>query len=200
MSKHKGIQNNDFILPGGIGHVNVNGEKREISSVFKGKGQTTITIQPALPFPPMYHGFGDPPQNRTFDSNTDTHSDISNGTIIGPSTTCPICKSLIKQSEYLASVIRDPRVLFLANMITHYRHSHISSWNKMWGDGGRYYRRAAKFGDYETEKKKVNERAKRQIIRKCYPVLLQMGITPGHFAQLQNTDPQTMAIANKFLR
>jgi hypothetical protein len=112
---------------------------------------------------------------------------------------CPYCNMRFMASDYLNTAIEDIKVRWLANLITHYRHEHISSWNKMWGKNGRSYQSAAKFGDYDEEKAKVNERAKRQLIRKCYPIFIEVGIEVRHFAELQNTTPETIAIANKFL-
>ncbi len=113
---------------------------------------------------------------------------------------CPICKDVITRSEYLAGVFSDePKLEYIANLVTHYRHAHISSWNRMWGHYGRSYRSAAKFGDYEAEKKKVNERAKRQLIRSCYPIFVLLDITAEMFTRLENTDRYTLQIANEFL-
>lgn len=112
---------------------------------------------------------------------------------------CPICERKAEQSDYLNQIFNDePEVNYLAHLVTHYRHNHIESWNKCWGrHGGRY--RSNWFGDYDDEKKKVNERAKRQIIRKGKNVLNQLGITPEHFERLQNTEEKTMEIARKSL-
>lgn len=107
---------------------------------------------------------------------------------------CPLCKRQINQSEFLASVIEDKKVLYLANLITHYRHDHIS-WDRQWS----YMQRKHPMWDYEECKSQVNERAKRQYIRKAYPLFRSMGITAGHFAQLMNTDDKTLGVANKFL-
>jgi len=96
-------------------------------------------------------------------------------------------------------VIEDERVLFIANNITHYRHTHIESWNKCWGQYGGYYRNAAHFGDYDEEKAKVNERAKRQIIRKGKDYLKLQGITAKHFEELQNNEDKTLELARKTL-
>ncbi|QQS35754.1 MAG: hypothetical protein IPM56_16155 [Ignavibacteriales bacterium] len=111
---------------------------------------------------------------------------------------CPLCKKYFPESTYLASNITDMKVLWLANMVTHYRHTHITSWNKCWGHGGHNYR-SGWFGDYETEKKKVNERAKRQIFRKCWRYMNYHFILVDHVLQLQNNDKKTIALANKML-
>lgn len=113
----------------------------------------------------------------------------------------PIDGQYYPQSDYLRTAIEDEKVRWIANCVTTYRHTQISSWDKMWQRGrrGKAYQKAAKFGDYDEEKAKVNERAKRQLIRKCYPVFKQMGIEAKHFMELQNTDWETIALANKHL-
>lgn len=111
---------------------------------------------------------------------------------------CPICQNSIKQSEYLETAIDNEKTRYFANLVTHYRHHHITSWNKCWSYGGHRYR-ANWFGDYDDEKAKVNERAKRQIIRKGFKILKEMGITSEHIAELENTTEETMKIARKYL-
>jgi len=113
----------------------------------------------------------------------------------------PLDGKYYPESDYLRTAIEDEKVRWLANCVTKYRHSKIVSWNRMWGKGrrGDAYRTAANFGDYEEEKTKVNNRAKRQMIRKCYPLFISLGVDATHFAELQNTDWETIAVANKFL-
>ena len=81
-------------------------------------------------------------------------------------TECPLCQEEIKVSQHLLANIKNKKTLFFANLITHYRHVHRTSWNKNWGRNGYYYRQASYFGDYDTEKKKVNNQIKRALIRK----------------------------------
>ena len=112
---------------------------------------------------------------------------------------CPICGKHFTPSAYLSKIFADnPNALFIANLVTHYRHEHIESWNKCWGENGYRYRRGW-FKNYEDEKRKVNEQAKRQIIRKAYPILIALGITSDTFKCLQNTDEKTIALAVKKL-
>lgn len=112
---------------------------------------------------------------------------------------CPICNKHYSSSEYLEDIFKDdPKALFIANLVTHYRHHHIQSWNRCWGRNGDYYRNKW-FGDYEKEKQVVNERAKRQIIRKAQPKLIALGITSETFKKLQNTDEKTIVLAVKKL-
>ena len=106
---------------------------------------------------------------------------------------CPICGYFFEGSPYLYSIFKDDKkVLWLANMVTHYRHEHITSWNKYWGWGGRYYRKAAHFGDYDTEKSIYNERAKRQIARKATSYMLENGVSIDSYARLQGTTTETI--------
>jgi len=112
---------------------------------------------------------------------------------------CPICHQKVTASEYLESIFKDrPKVNYLAHLVTHYRHNHISSWNRCWGLYGSRYRQRW-FGDYDEEKRKVNERAKRQILRKGYKILLDCGIEPSDFFELQNTETKTIDLAEKLL-
>lgn len=107
---------------------------------------------------------------------------------------CPLCKTIFSESEHLKKSIDGERRRWFANMITHYRHHHIQSWNRMWNkSGGAKYQTAAHFGDYDVEKEKINERAKRQIIRKCKEYLKLHQFTADDF-RLQGTDKMTEAL------
>lgn len=111
---------------------------------------------------------------------------------------CPICSSEFLGSDYLRVVFKDYKTRWLANMVTHYRHNHITSWNKCWGKNGSRYR-SNWFGDYDAEKMKINERAKRQIIRKAKQYLNTNGINVSHFLELENTEERTITLATKVL-
>jgi hypothetical protein len=76
------------------------------------------------------------------------------------------------------------------------------SWNNRWGRNGNKNRfsYAYAYGDYDTEKLIVNERAKRQIIRKCFEYMNYHGITPIHVAGLIGTEEATMVMAKKKLK
>ena len=111
---------------------------------------------------------------------------------------CPLCNHSFSESGYLKDAIDDEKARWLANTVMHYRHNHITSWNKCWGYTGGHYR-SGWFGDYELEKRKVNERAKRQIIRKATEYLKYHKITVDHFKMLENNDNQILALAEKKL-
>jgi len=111
---------------------------------------------------------------------------------------CPMCNKRFDTSDYLTSVFRDDeRALWLSNMVMHYRHNHITSWNKYWGRYGWYYRQAAHFGDYDEEKAIVNERAKRQIARKCPKYIIANDINKDVYSRLQGTTAETISTVEK---
>ncbi len=111
---------------------------------------------------------------------------------------CPICGKRFEVSDYLCSIFKDDdKALWLANMVMHYRHKHITSWNKYWGWNGAAYRKAAHFGDYDTEKAIFNERAKRQIARKCLQYIIRYGIDCGVYSKLQGTTEETLKLVGK---
>jgi len=113
---------------------------------------------------------------------------------------CPLCDRSINRSDYLGEIFADePEVEWLANLFTHYRHDHIISWNNCLGRHGSRYR-GHWFGDYESEKIKVNERAKRQLIRKGHEIFRLNGVTPEHFERLQHTSIETKGVAQKLLK
>jgi len=71
---------------------------------------------------------------------------------------CPICGKQYSPSEYLAKVFKDnPKALFIANLVTHYRHHHIESWNRCWGYYGNRYRKGW-FGDYNGKIGQIDHR------------------------------------------
>lgn len=110
---------------------------------------------------------------------------------------CPICEQRFDTSDYLSSVFKgNDKAMWLANMVMHYRHNHITSWNKYWGWNGRAYREAAHFGDYDTEKSIVNERAKRQIARKCPQYIINNGINASVYSALQGTTEETLKVVD----
>lgn len=72
----------------------------------------------------------------------------------------PIMGAYFPLSQYLSSVFHgNNKALWLANMVTHYRHNHIKWWDKCWGRHGSRYQ-GHWFGEYEVEKQKVNESSK----------------------------------------
>lgn len=111
---------------------------------------------------------------------------------------CPICNRKVLRSEYLQQQFGDTNVGWLANMVTHYRHHHIKSWDRCWGRYGHRYRNGW-FGNYDEEKENVNERAKRQIIRKGLAFLKHHQITADTFEILRNTSLGTIILAEKKL-
>ena len=73
-------------------------------------------------------------------------------------------------------------------MVTHYRHHHVVYYNNSVGY-------ASYKGRYDDFKHQVNERAKRQIIRKAGDFMKAHRITADHFAELQGTTEETLVLA-----
>jgi len=78
---------------------------------------------------------------------------------------CPICQSFdANGSDYLLRIFDETHTYWIACLVTHYRHFHIRYYDRSW----RYpwYREKNKeYTSHEEFKKKVNNRAKRQLIR-----------------------------------
>lgn len=112
---------------------------------------------------------------------------------------CPLCNKCWQISEFLQKTFNDnDKALWFSNMVTHYRHEHITSWNKCWGYNGQYYR-SKWFKDYDSEKAKVNERAKRQIIRKAKDFMIKYEIGVETVKKLKGYDSKTIELANEKL-
>jgi len=105
---------------------------------------------------------------------------------------CPLCNETFEESEYLRTVFGEVKQRWLANLVTHYRHEHVNYYN----NGVGY---VAAFHDYDSFKHQANERAKRQILRKCKQFLITHGFTSVDFSALQGTDPKTLELAERLL-
>jgi hypothetical protein len=112
---------------------------------------------------------------------------------------CPLCKDYFPESDYLRTVIHNKKTLWIANMVTHYRHTHIKSWNRCWDSQGGNRYRSGWFENYDSEKSDVNERAKRQIVRKCSDYLRHFNITPQDFEELEYNEEKTLELIQKKL-
>ncbi len=115
---------------------------------------------------------------------------------------CPICNKYFETSEYLNTYFSDDEhVRWLANMVTHYRHVHVTSWDKTWSSeyGNNYRRGWSARKDYDSMKHDVNERAKRQILKKCKNFMIEKGFVIEHVAKLQGTTKQTLDLYTKIL-
>ena len=113
---------------------------------------------------------------------------------------CPICKQYEKESAYLRSVFPEhPRTRYLANLITHYRHSHITSYNKSYGYGSGAYatKSLQNYASWEEFKSDINERAKRQYARKAGAYFKKWGIGVSQVRRLQGTTPETLSVWKK---
>ncbi|MHA2252882.1 MAG: hypothetical protein ACXAD7_21140 [Candidatus Kariarchaeaceae archaeon] len=81
---------------------------------------------------------------------------------------CPFCGNAPWHSDYLYNIFiadkNNIETYQIATLVTHYRHDHQESWDKM--NISRYYRRAVPGYDYDDQKEVYNNRAKRQLLRK----------------------------------
>lgn len=81
---------------------------------------------------------------------------------------CPKCKKTINfESDYLREIFKDDDFSYwFATLVTHYRHEHITYYDKSW-QSSRYKSKnpEAYYNDHETFKQIVNNRIKRQLLR-----------------------------------
>lgn len=106
---------------------------------------------------------------------------------------CPLCGEIFYFSDYLETAIEDNKTRLIANLVTHYRHEHQKSWDSQW----RYISMWKKAETYYIAKKDHNNRAKRQIMRKCKDWLKENDITAKNFFDLQDNDEKTIELVNK---
>jgi len=109
---------------------------------------------------------------------------------------CPLCNDEFIFSKFLNTAIKNEKTRLIANLITHYRHVHQSSWNtschfisNSWGQLA-----------YAKAKDEHNNRAKRQILRKCFNWVNNNGIKKENFLELQNNDEKTIELINKIYK
>jgi len=121
-------------------------------------------------------------------------------------TYCPICKNFVEGSDYLYNVAfpDDYYAYWVANLVKHYRHEHISYYNRTMRSWSYAERNPEymKLG-YEEYKKLVNNRAKRQIIR---AILKDKNLTSEckkklikAILKLKYNDAKTIELVNKML-
>ena len=108
---------------------------------------------------------------------------------------CPICGEEFLFSEFLNDAIQDTKTRLVANLITHYRHNHQKSWNynsqyisSTWGEEA-----------YQRAKIKMNNCAKRQILRKCQKWIVENRLSKETFLQLKDNDEKTLVQIQKTL-
>lgn len=106
---------------------------------------------------------------------------------------CPVCEGYtIEVSDYLSGLLSG-RLLFFANLITHYRHCHIASWDSMRESAG--YLKASHY-NYKPVRKKANNQIKRAVLKKYHLWFKEKGFTKEDF-RLQNNDEETNEIIEK---
>lgn len=116
--------------------------------------------------------------------------------------TCPICGSVVRRSEYLATIFKDDLyALWMACLVTSYRHDHISYYDNTWRFPA-YASKNPEYEDHESFKIKVNNRAKRQIIRALWrtkwPRKDKVQLTRACL-RMQNNDQKTLALIESYI-
>jgi hypothetical protein len=106
---------------------------------------------------------------------------------------CPICERYREGSSYLYAIFPEEKTLWIANMITHYRHNH-TNWDK-----SNYRLHSKSKNGYNKDKAAVNEYIKQLLIRKYSVLLKENKITSEHFGKLQNTTTDTLKLADTLL-
>ncbi|WP_456469974.1 hypothetical protein [Caminibacter sp.] len=119
---------------------------------------------------------------------------------------CPVCGdfNLSIYSDYLYNAFRDNYFAYVAAvLVTHYRHEHINYYDRSW-KYPKYREKNKEYKSYEEFKVMVNNRAKRQILRKIkkdvnmkkdFKVLLVKA-----FKKLQFNDEKTNELIEKILK
>jgi len=123
---------------------------------------------------------------------TITRGGIRDAPITDGGVFCPLCGTRFSPSEYLCTVFQNPKINWLAQMVCHYRHNHIEYY-----DNGVGFQ--ASIGQHEVFKHLVNERIKRQIIRKCQAYMKRLGLKARDLKELQGTTEETLALAGQLL-
>lgn len=114
---------------------------------------------------------------------------------------CPICMKKVRHSEYLHSVFpSQPYSEWVANLTTHYRHEHISYYDKSWRSWAYASKSEYKYMTHDDFKAKVNNRAKRQLIRAIQRTTwnrtIKRALIEG-FRGLQSNDKETIEMIDK---
>lgn len=106
---------------------------------------------------------------------------------------CPICGNEFRFSSFLHNQIPNEKTRLIANLITHYRHIHQTSWNKS------CHYISKKYGEdaYLNSKIEHNNRAKRQILRKCKKWIFDNGIKGSNFLDLKDNDINTIKLIDQ---
>jgi len=119
---------------------------------------------------------------------------------------CPVCQSFDCdiQSDYLKNIFKKNKFAYWASvLVTHYRHEHITYYDKSWRFS-RYREKNYEYKDYDSFKAIVNNRAKRQIIRKvikdsAIKTDVKKSLING-FKFLQKNDDKTIELIEKTLQ
>jgi hypothetical protein len=135
---------------------------------------------------------------------------------VAPEVWCPKCGKdspdakpdacMADGSSYLWVILGEtPYLYHAACLVTHYRHHHIRSWDRM--HSNRRYQSAIPNCDYDKKKVEVNNRAKRQLLRalislhksRSVPSTIEVPQLILGFSELQENDQNTDDLIKKLL-
>ena len=123
-----------------------------------------------------------------------------------PKVWCPVCRDLVKGSRRLWEHLNEPRPLFhAATLVVHYRFIHIKSWLRSLRSA--HYAAAVPHVDEPEHKHKIDNRAKRQLLRALARALtdgaVPVDVAPRElaeaFGQLRDNDEKTADLVAKLL-
>lgn len=118
---------------------------------------------------------------------------------------CPLCGAPLRRSPHLEEAFKgDAYGLWLARTVTHYRHDHLTSYNRAYLSSA-YARKIPGYSamGHEAYRALVNERAKRQIIRGVLKSSLPREVKAlliGAVPRLEHQDPKTIALVEEARR
>ena len=105
---------------------------------------------------------------------------------------CPLCEKYVARNPRVSRSNLQPEVGWLPNMVVHYRHNHSTYYDRI-------ARKIRTERGHRNFRHLVNERIRRQIIRKCWRFMRHHGIGAEHFEKLPGVGRKTIALARKKL-
>lgn len=114
-------------------------------------------------------------------------------------TYCPICNKKFDASQNANSQNDNQHTRWFKNMISHFKDAHVTSLNNYLGPYNNHYI-GYWFKNHDKVESIVNEKVKRQILKKTKLFLNKEGFTLDHFASLGNHSNETMQLASEILK
>ncbi len=117
-----------------------------------------------------------------------------------PQIICPVCDAIVKRSEYLQAEFKDdpddPDALYAANLVTHYRHTHLKQYDYAWRNP-----KDKKTGytnvEHEEFRSEINRSVKKELIEALVKVNKWESVRG--FLSLRDNDPELIDQINTIL-